>query len=70
VLLYFIAAVTFFVLGACMWFVLGVFTDVRFTRADPETQVKLGREALAPILEILGLLHKSSAKSDRERKGD
>lgn len=62
VLLYFVAAVTLFVLGACMWFVLGIFTDERFTRADPGTQVKLGREALAPVLEIVGLLNKSSAK--------
>jgi hypothetical protein len=62
-LLYLIAAVTFFVLGACMWFVLGIFTDARFARADLDTQVKLGREALAPVLELLGLLHKSSAKA-------
>ena len=63
VLLYFLAAVTFFVLGACMWFVLGVFTDQRFNRADPSTQVKLAREALAPVLEILGMMHKSTAKA-------
>jgi hypothetical protein len=62
VLLYLVAAVTLFVLGACMWFVLGIFTDDRFTGADLETQVKLAREALGPVLEILGLLHKSSAK--------
>jgi hypothetical protein len=62
VLLYFLAGVTFFVVGACMWFVLGVFTDRRFTRAAPSTQVKLAREALAPVLQILGLLHKSPAR--------
>ena len=62
-LLYFLAAVTFFVLGALMWFVLGVFTDQRFTRADPRTQVKLAREALAPVIQILGGLQKSSAKA-------
>jgi hypothetical protein len=61
-LLCLLAAVTFFVLGACMWFVLGVFTDPRFMRADPRAQVKLAREALAPVLEILGLLHKPSTK--------
>jgi len=61
-LLYFLAAVMFFVLGALMWFVLGVFTDQRFTRADPRTQVKLAREALAPVIQILGGLQKSSAK--------
>jgi hypothetical protein len=54
--------VTLFVLGACMWLMLGIFTDERFARADLETQVKLGREALAPVLEILGLLHRSSAR--------
>jgi hypothetical protein len=63
VLLYFLAAVTFFVLGACMWFVLSIFTDQRFMRSDPGTQVKVAREALAPVLEILGLLHKPSAKA-------
>src|SRR2546426_3722616 len=62
-LLYFLAAVTFFVLGALMWFVLSVFTDQRFTRADPRTQVKLAREALAPVIQILGGLQKSSAKA-------
>ena len=62
-LLYFLAAVTFFVLGALMWFVLRVFTDQRFTRADPRTQVKLTREALAPVIQILGGLQKSSAKA-------
>jgi hypothetical protein len=62
VLLYLVASVTLFVLGACMWFVLGVFMDDRFTRADLGTQVTLGREALAPVLEILGLLHKASAR--------
>ena len=61
-LLYLLAAVTFFVLGACMWFVLRVFTDPRFMRTDPRAQVKLAREALAPVLEILGLLHKSSTR--------
>lgn len=61
-LLFLLAAVTFFVLGACMWFVLSVFSDPRFMRADPRAQVKLAREALAPVLEILGLLHKSSTR--------
>ena len=46
----------------CLWFVGGVFTDRRFTGADPEKRVKLAREALAPILEILGLLHKAPPK--------
>ena len=54
-------AVSFFVVGACMWFVGGIFTDRRFTSADPRTRVKLAREALAPVLAILGLLHKGSA---------
>jgi len=62
-LLYFLAAVTFFVVGALMWFVLGVFTDQRFIRADPRTQVKLAREALGPVIQLLGGLHKSSAKA-------
>jgi hypothetical protein len=61
-LLCLLAAVTFFVLGACMWFVLGIFTDPRFVRADPRAQVKLARAALAPVLDILGLLHKPSTK--------
>lgn len=60
-LVFLLASVTFFVLGAFMWFVLGVFTDQRFMRASPAVQVKLAREALAPVLEILGLLHKPSA---------
>lgn len=60
--IYLLLAVSFFVVGACMWFVGSVFTDRRFTNADPRTQVKLAREALAPILEILGLLHKTAVK--------
>jgi hypothetical protein len=62
VLVYLLFAMTFFVVGMCLWFVGGVFTDRRFTGADPEKRVKLAREALAPILEILGLLHKAPAK--------
>jgi tellurite resistance protein TehA-like permease len=62
-LLYFIVGVTFFVVGALMWFVLGVFTDRRFTGADPRTQVKLAREALGPVIQILGGLQTSSAKA-------
>src|SRR6266487_6477166 len=34
-------AVSFFVVGACMWFVGGVFTDRRFANADPQTRVRL-----------------------------
>jgi hypothetical protein len=59
-LLYFIAAVTFFVVGALMWFVLRVFSDARFTRADPRIQVKLAREALAPVIQLLGGLQKAT----------
>jgi hypothetical protein len=57
-----LAAVTFFVVGACMWFVLGVFTDRRFIRANPRAQVKLAGEALAPVIQLLGGLQKSSTK--------
>jgi hypothetical protein len=62
VLVYLLFAMTFFVVGMCLWFVGGVFTDRRFASAEPEKRVKLAREALAPILEILGLLHKAPAK--------
>ena len=62
-LLYFLAAVTFFVVGALMWFVLGVFTDQRFTSADPRTQVKLAREALAPVIQLVGGLQNSMPKA-------
>jgi hypothetical protein len=60
--IYLLMAVSFLVVAICLWFVSSVFTDRRFTKADPRARVKLAREALAPILEILGLLQKAPAK--------
>ena len=59
---YLFLAVSFFVVAICMWLIGRVFTDPRFTRATPREQVKLARQALAPVLEILGLLQKTSLK--------
>src|SRR5262249_56538689 len=60
--IYLFLAVACFVITICMWLISRVFTDPRFLLATPRAQVRLAREALAPVLEILGLLQKTSLK--------
>jgi|SRR5215470_17072060 len=62
--IYLLMAVAFLVVAACMWLVTRVFSDPRFIRADPRVQVRLARQALAPVLDILGLLQKTSWKPE------